>query len=329
MKYLLIIFFLIVAHSSNAKDSRQPIGVDTLSKDSSIYLADPTIFFHQGIYYLYGTVERKTGDGFLVYLSKDLHSWSLSTKNDGYALRKGDSFGDAGFWAPQVFSHNGKFYMAYTANEHIAIAEGDSPLGPFKQPVLKALDAPVKQIDPYVFIDEDGKIYLFHVRLGEGNKIFVAEMDDDLASIKPSTLRLCIEGDTGWENTAYSPWPVTEGPTVIRHKGLYYLLYSANDFRNPNYAVGYATSTSPLGPWVKFRGNPIMDKETIGENGTGHGDVFTDSLQQMWYVFHTHFSIDRATPRRTAMVRISFERRKKKDEDRVVVDAGSFYYLNR
>ena len=47
--------------------------------------------------------------------------------------------------------------MAYVANENIAIAESKSPLGPFTQKIKQPLAAPVKQIDPFVFIDSDGK----------------------------------------------------------------------------------------------------------------------------------------------------------------------------
>ncbi len=46
-------------------------------------------------------------------------------------LGQEDAFGDKGFWAPQVFSYDGRFYMAYTANEKMSLATSDNPLGPF------------------------------------------------------------------------------------------------------------------------------------------------------------------------------------------------------
>src|SRR5687767_3622225 len=89
----------------------------------SIYLADPTIFYEKGMYYLYGT-GGNVNHGFLLYTSKDLREWSgPAGKSDGYALIKGESYGSMGFWAPQVFKYKGRYYMAYTANENIAIAE--------------------------------------------------------------------------------------------------------------------------------------------------------------------------------------------------------------
>jgi beta-xylosidase len=275
-----------------------------------IFLADPTIFEDMGTYYLYGTNgDPKWGrdQGFLVYTSKDLKEWfGPMGASNGWALKKDDAYGDTGFWAPQVFKFNDLFYMAYTANEHIAMAYSDSPLGPFENTSKKDLEAPVKQIDPFVFFDDDGKKYLYHVRLTQGNRIYVAELNDDLMSIKPNTLMECIAGELDWENTLNSKWPVTEGPTVLRHNGLYYLIYSANDFRNPDYAVGYAISESPYGPWKKSDNGPIINREFLGENGTGHGDLFIDSKGNMQYVLHTHFDNTTVQPRRTAVVKIQF-----------------------
>lgn len=68
-----------------------------------IHLADPTIFFHKGTYYLYGT--GAVNKGFLVYTSRDRKVWEgPKGVKDGFALREEDAFGDRGFWAPQVFS---------------------------------------------------------------------------------------------------------------------------------------------------------------------------------------------------------------------------------
>lgn len=275
--------------------------------EKGIHLADPTIFYHDDTYYLYGTVEGNADQGFLVYSSEDMKNWEGPVgPKDGFALHKDDVFGDKGFWAPQVFYHRQKFYMAYTANENIAIAESDSPLGPFTQKIRMPLEAPVKQIDPFVYRAEDGKIYLYHVRLQEGNRIFVAEMTEDLASIKEETLVECVNAVDNWENTANAPWPVAEGPTVIKEGDLYYLIYSTNDFRNPDYAVGYTVSEHPLGPWKKYAGNPILHQTDLNHPGTGHGDLFSDKTGRLWYVFHTHFSEGKVAPRRTALIKMDF-----------------------
>ena len=307
-------------------DLQQGISQGPAISDASIIrLADPTIFEYDQKFYLYGTVGGNANNGFLVYISDDLQKWKLSDNNGGYALRKEDVFGTAGFWAPQVFYHKNKFYMAYTANENIAIAYSDHPAGPFRQAVRQPLASSVKQIDPFIFIDKDGRKYLYHVRLNEGNKIYVAEMDDDFTSIKPGTLKECIAATETWENSSKANWSVAEGPSILQRKGIYYLFYSANDFRNPDYAVGYATSRHPLGPWVKHRGNPVLHKHSVGYNGPGHGDFFSDS-KKLYYVFHTHNNDSTVGPRKTALINFRFQNNKS-GVDSLMVIPSSFKFL--
>lgn len=311
-------FFIVLFLVSEAKPQSMS------DSAGEINLADPTIFFHDKIYYLYGTVDQNVNNGFTVYTSTDLENWEgPKGATDGYALHKTNVFGDKGFWAPQVFVYGDKFYMAYTANENIAIAESNSPLGPFKQAKKEALAAPVKQIDPFVFMDDDGKKYLYHVRLKDGNRIFVAEMEDDLSGIKEETLVECISAEEPWENTENVSWPVAEGPSVLKKDGLYYLIYSANDFRNIDYGVGYAVSSHPLGPWEKFDGNPIITRKDLKVNGTGHGDFLKDENGKLIYVFHTHQSDEAVAPRKTAIINLSFD-----DKAVLEMEYPSFYYPN-
>lgn len=301
-----------------------------LNDSGPIFLADPTIFLHQDTYYLYGTTgnaEQHDQGGFLVYTSKDLDTWEgPAGMKDGLALKEGDAFGDKGFWAPQIFEYQKRFYMAYTANEQIAIAVSNSPYGPFVNPSRQAISSPLRQIDPFVFMDEDGRKYLYHVRLDQGNRIFVAELNEDLKGIKEETLKECLSAQLTWENRQEAAWPVAEGPTVLKHKGIYYMLYSANDFRSPDYAVGFATSQSPLGPWKKSNRNPIIHRSIIPHNGTGHGDVFVAKNNDLYYVLHTHFNDTLVQPRRTALLRINFANNGE-GPDYLEVDTQSFRFL--
>ena len=266
---------------------------------SPVTLADPTMYMEDGVYYLYGTWGPDANIGFPVYTSSDMEHWVAA---DRLALTPGDAFGTTGFWAPQILKHDGQYYMFYTANENIAYAVSDSPIGPFAGGGKIAGN--VKQIDPFVFFDNDGTPYLYHVRLQNGNRIFVARMADDLTSIDASTLTECITATPGsWEDTQSVSWTVVEGPTVIRVEDSYYMFYSANDFRNPDYCVGVATAKSPLGPWIKSDA-PIIHRSDIGLNGTGHGDLYKDVDGDYWYVFHTHVSNSAVAPRTTAVVRL-------------------------
>ncbi|GLB49591.1 glycoside hydrolase family 43 protein [Neptunitalea lumnitzerae] len=292
-----------------------------------IFLADPTIFYHNNTYYLYGTSQGDLvglGNGFLVYTSTNLVDWDGPEGNtqNGFALHENNAFGNTGFWAPQIFEYNNSFYMAYTANEKIAIATSDSPLGPFINSG-DAIDTNVNQIDPYIFIDDDGKKYLYHVRLDNGNKIYVAEMNDDMLSIKPSTLTEIITSQEYWENTQNVNWKVVEGPTVFKHNNLYYLTYSANDYRNQDYAVGYATASSPMGPWTKNTNNPIIHGDDVGAYGTGHGDLFIDENNNMQYVLHGHYSVTSVEPRKSGIITLDW------DNNELIADPDSFRFFEQ
>ena len=70
--------------------------------------------------------------------------------------------------APEVYYVNNKFYMYYSAEEHICVAVSDSPLGPFRQAVQKPMLEDEKAIDNSLFLDDDGKAYLFLFALTMG-----------------------------------------------------------------------------------------------------------------------------------------------------------------
>ncbi len=298
------------------------------AQNKVVEVADPTIMYFNDRYYMYGT-EKKPQVGIPVLVSKDLHTWDYTGGEGGYALKKGmQTYGDRGFWAPQVLFRNGKYYMIYTANEHIAIAESDSPEGPFVQKTIQSIEADTRQIDPYLFIDTDGKIYLYHVRLFKGNTIWVAEFKEDMSGIKEETLTQCITATEHWENTqTYQSAPVIEGPTVIKRGKYYYLFYSANHFMSHDYAVGYAYAESPYGPWQKAGNNPIINKYNIGINGPGHGDLFKDSENGYKYVFHSHADNTKVDNRRSWIAGVVFSSRGKDKPEIITIDKHTLFPL--
>lgn len=318
-----VLYVLLIFVSMSCSSHKNKLAMN------EIYLADPTIFKDDNMYYLYGTSAgtNTVNNGFMVYSSKDLKNWNVpSDAINSYSLNAKDAFGDKGFWAPQVFKDEKQYYMAYTANEQIAIATSDNPIGPFLGKNKSVIEGTTLQIDPFVFFDDDGKAYLYLVKLKEGNRIFVAEMNDDLTAIKPETLKECLSAELTWENTLNAEWPVSEGPTVIKHDELYYMIYSANDFRNQDYAVGYATSTNPLGPWIKSDRNPLISRKNISAFGTGHGDLFIDLNKKMHYVFHTHYSKEKVGPRKTAIIELEFKKQNE-GQDIIVAKPETFQFL--
>lgn len=265
---------------------------------TTLPIADPYILLYDGMYYAYGT----SGDnGFEVYTSDDLETWKRSS---AMALNKQDSYADRWFWAPEVYyvEKAKKFYLFYSADEHICVATSDSPYGPFVQDEKKPIREE-KSIDTSVFFDDDGKAYLYFVRFTDGNVIWVAELNDDLKSIKEETLTQCFAAEEPWELILPK---VVEGPSVIKQGDTYYLMYSANGYTSQDYAVGYATSKSPFGPWKKYEKNPILHNYK-GLVGVGHGAPFIDKEGKMRYVFHAHKSTTEIHPRDAYVVDMSLE----------------------
>lgn len=84
-----------------------------------------------------------------------------------------------------------------------------------------------------------------------------------------------------------------EGSTTIKTtssdgRAVYFLLYSANNYANEFYGVGYAVSDNPLGPWKKSSANPVLEQnEQVGMYSTGHGSpARSPDGTQLYYVHH-------------------------------------------
>ena len=270
--------------------------------------ADPFVLLYDGTYYLYST---NSADGYRVFTSDDMATWT----DRGYCLRKEDVKGDRGFWAPEITVRDGKFYMVYIANEHLGIAVADSPLGPFRQEEKKWLNE-VCEIDGHFFVDDDGTTYLYFVRFDGGNVLWCAKMNDDLLSYDESTARFLFRAEDDWELKDCS---VVEGPFVLKHKGKYYLTYSANHTRCADYAVGCAISDSPMGPFKKVSYNPILKKNEKA-NGTGHHS-FTTSKDgsELVCVYHFRPGNDTHCPRVTCIDRAEFVKDPNGGDDILVI----------
>jgi len=228
--------------------------------------ADPSVIYYKGVYYLYPT---KGSTRYYVYTSSNLVDWT-----------KGPVIFESGekrTWAPDVFHDraSGKFYLYYTVNFRIGVAVADRPDGLFEDQSTLFKNA----IDAHMFQDDDGKYYLYYVQF-PGFQIHVQPMKTPLEKMgKPTKI---IWPTEPWEK---SNGPVTEGPWMLKHNNIYYLLFSGTGADSLNYAIGYATSKSPIGPFEKYAGNPIV-KRGNRALGPGHGCIVKDANNNLWSIYH-------------------------------------------
>lgn len=259
--------------------------------DSDIFLADPYIFLEDGIYYAYGT---ESDYGINCYISEDLQNWKFA----GLALDMKNTTERKWFWAPEVYHIGNKYLMYYSANEHLFVAQSDSPTGPFRQIggyMMESLLGSEQCIDSSIYFSKDGTPYLFFVRFNDGNCIWQCQLQEDCITPVPGTLKLCLKAEERWERVQAK---VAEGPNVLRKGKKIFLSYSANDYQSQDYAVGYATSTDiASGQWTKNPQNPILHRWE-GQSGTGHHSFFYDKKGQLRIVYHAHYSDRQVHPRR-------------------------------
>ena len=277
-KYLLIpavlFLFASAAYTSGDKTYTNPVLVDTYPMhrtqapryDGILGIGDPAVILFNDTYYLYPTGDNHS---YRVYLSDDLIHWKKGPKV--FETRR------RGVWAPDVFfsEQDRKFYLYYTAERAVGVAEADRPDGIFVDKGVLIQGA----IDAHLFRDDDGAYYLYYARYPDF-ALFVQPMETPLKKKgKPLELLSVTEP---WEMKTK---PVIEAPWMIKHGGIYYLLYSAGSADSEYYAMGYATSKNAVGPFVKYQGNPFI-KEGEGVFGPGHAAVTRDNEGQLWLVYH-------------------------------------------
>lgn len=277
-------------------------------KNFSIYgnVSDPGVLKYNGVYYLYATGSISHSYGFNAWTSTDLVNWV----HQGVVFKNSDSgneWGKSDFWAPEVINYHGFFYLIYSARASdgklkIALARASHPLGPFINVAAPLLDEKLTCIDGHLFIDDDGAVYLFYAKDCSDNivsgyhtsQIFGQRLVANYFQPEGEPW-LAVQPEQAWELRS-GDWRWNEGPYVVKHDSLYYLMYSANYFASADYAIGCATAASPRGPWIKYANNPLLEKNlAIGVSGPGHHSVTTSPDDSEWFVvYHTH--IDAKNP---------------------------------
>ena len=198
--------------------------------------------------------------GIRLYTSNNLTNWR--TKDLSSPLKRA---GELRILGPDIIQKDGVFYLYYAADTRICVAKSQHPAGPFVELPHLPWNPKRSGLTPMSF-EDGGKYFFYYVHFNQGNEIWGGELNEDMVTLKPETVQRMIQPDQLWECHQAK---IVEGPVVLKHNDVYYLTYSGSHFESPHYAVGYATSLSPLGPWTKYPHNPIM-QSTAYAHGTAH-----------------------------------------------------------
>ena len=197
------------------------------------YTADPAPMVYRDTLYLYVGCDEKDAPRnaylmreYRLYTTTDMVNWT----DHGAVLRTSAfdwSAGDAS--AAQCIERNGKFYWyissqnKFKPGSSIGVAVGDTPYGPFRDALGRALvtnDMTTyakhswDDLDPSVFVDDDGQAWLYW-----GNGVcYRVKLKDDMVSLDGE-----IEAIDRKDASSFSGG-FTEAPWIYKRQGRYYFV---------------------------------------------------------------------------------------------------------
>jgi len=231
-----------------------PIAIAQNPIIQTVYTADPAPMVYKDTVYLYTGHDEDRANYFEMkdwrcFSTTDMVNWTdhgspLSYKT--FSWSKGDA------WAGQCVFRNGKFYWYVPISEvsgkgmSIGVAVSNSPTGPFTDAIGKPLvHSGGGDIDPTVFIDDDGQAYLYwgnpylkYVKLNED----MISYSGEVVTVEFTPQSFGVRTGDANRSTQYE-----EGPWFYKRKGLYYILFPAGGV--PEH-LAYSTSPRPTGPWT-------------------------------------------------------------------------------
>lgn len=282
-----------------------------------IYTADPSAHVFEGKIYIYPSHDLEhdgpDNDNGDQYQMEDYHVLSLDDLNSpavdhGQVLHVKDvPWASEQMWAPDAAYKNGKYYFYFPARDkegifRIGVATSDKPYGPFK-PEPDYIPGSFS-IDPAVFVDDDGKAYMYFGGLwggqlekwqtGEFNPDaegpaphepalgpYVAEMSDDMLTFKEKPQQISIVDEDGNPLKAGdNERRFFEAAWMHKRDGWYYFSYSTGD----THYLCYAMSRDPKGPFT-YKGKILTP--VIG--WTTHHSIV--EFQGKWYLFYHDSSL--------------------------------------
>jgi len=274
---------------------------DLITQRGNLYTADASarVWNIDGVetLFVYASHDMQQGvgcdrmDRYHVFSTTDMVNWT----DYGEIFNAGDVPWHTGtfrnnskfMWAPDCVYKDGKYYYyfphpsqnsndnagSWGNNWQTGIAVSEFPASDFTilPNWLQGLNNGAQhQIDPHVFIDDDGRAYFYN---GGGGRCFGGILKDNMIEIDGNMQEM-----QGLVNFHEATW-------IHKYNGKYYLSYSDNSGGGANNGdqLKYAVSDHPLGPWIDM-GAYIYATGC----GTIHGSVV--EYKGQWYAFyHTDY----------------------------------------
>lgn len=219
-----------------------------------------------------------------IYHSRDLVHWQqLGHVLDRPSQMPLDSLRfNRGIYAPDISynPHNDTFYVVNTCvdgGENFVVKCRDPFAGGWSDPILLP---EVEGIDPSLFFDDDGRAYLLHNGMPEGERqwkshraLWMREYDTEADRVKGER-RLLLDG--GIDFAARPEW--LEGPHLYKHDGEY-ILIAAEGGTYEAHAEVALRADCVTGPYRPCDRNPILTQRDLPADrpdkvtSTGHADL--------------------------------------------------------
>lgn len=266
---------------------------------------DPQVFSGGGKFWLIhpGSANSQV---YQMYSSTDLVNWTA--ESDCFSISNGNLWSAGSF--QYTDANNVKHYNIYytrvipsdSRKRTIGVASATSPQGPYvrvSNPDLltkvngSGVYTPV--IDPSVFKDPiSGKVYMYYAQgVGApGNPTLrCVELTSDGLNLVSGTDQQVLTITQAWENINIEHPLVYYAPNAAPARR-YYMLYNGSGGALARYAIGYAYSSSPTGPFTKAPEgtaagqNPIVKQNpSMGIYGPGSPNTVVDDAGIRWLIY--------------------------------------------
>lgn len=179
-----------------------------------------------------------------------------------------------GIYAPTIRHHDGVFYMITTDVRGIGnfYVTATDPAGPWSDPIR----IPYGGIDPSLFFDDDGKVYVT-AQQGADDDSHAIQYEIDIATGQALSEPVVIwRGDGG-------PW--TEGPHLYKIRGTYYIMSASGGTAKEHREI-IGRGSGPYGPFELYP-EPILTHRCLDHpiQYLGHADLIEDPNGDWWAVF--------------------------------------------